>query len=229
VAERRILTLVASDANGQSVSARAVRDKRVVRKLLLGDWHPLLRDPLDLARLSFAIAAVLFLLAGKSDAAFALTLGFAVLVVAQRLNVPRRFDALFIFGVGLSTWGNAANLFDAIDKYDNFVHFIFPMSSVPVLYVLNLRLGVVRDISEETDFRHRVGLVVFAAMAGLSLGALYEVYEYVIYNWLDADIEIGYADTIWDMTLDTGGALLGGLLLWVWASQRWPTERSPAV
>jgi len=41
---------------------RVERFRRRLRWLLLGDWHPLLRDPLDLLRLSFAVSSVAFLL-----------------------------------------------------------------------------------------------------------------------------------------------------------------------
>ena len=213
----------------ESVDEELSRRERMVRKALLGDWRPLLRDPLDAARLSFVVAGVLYLLAGKADSAFALLLAFVVLMVAWRLRLPRVFDALFIVGVGLSAWGNAAGLFDRIDKWDNLVHFIFPMSAVPVLYVLNVRLGLLPELAEVKQPRHRLALVVFAVMAGVSAGAFYEIYEYVINNWLGADIEIGYADTIWDLTLDGAGALLGGTVLMSWAATNWPTVREPAT
>ena len=54
---------------------------------------------------------------------------------------------------------------------DNLVHFVIPMTSVPVLYVMLVRLGLVRDMSEEQHPRHRLGLVFFAMLVGLSIGA----------------------------------------------------------
>ena len=98
-----------------------------------------------------------------------------------------------------------------------------------MLYVLFVRLGLLPELAEVNQPRRRLALVLFAVMAGVSAGAFYEIYEYVIYNWLSADIEIGYADTIWDLTLDGVGALLGGALLMAWAATNWPTERQPAT
>jgi uncharacterized membrane protein YjdF len=202
-----------------------VTRERSLRKLLLGDWHPQLREPLDWARLSFAVAGVGFLLAGSLEPGLRLIFTFFVVMVVERLRVPRWADALFMFGVGLAAWGDAANLFGKVDKWDNIVHFVFPMSAVPVLYVLNVRLGLLPELAAVDRPRQRFALVLFAVMVGLSLGALYEIYEYVAYHWLSADIVIGYADTIFDLTQDALGALLGGALLWVWAANNWPTER----
>jgi hypothetical protein len=198
---------------------------RLLRKAILGDWHPLLRDPLDLLRLSFAVAVLLFLVAGSFEYAVRLAGTFLLLMLAQRLRMPRLFDLLFIVGMTLQAWGNALRLFENVYWWDNLVHLSIPFSSVPVLYVLGLRLGLLPDIAEEEHPRHRLGLVLFAMMSGLSIGALYEIYEYVAVHWLDAPLSIGYSDTIFDLTLDTAGSFAGGVLLMLWASARWGTER----
>ena len=201
----------------------------MLRRAVFGDWHPLLRDPLDLLRLSFAAAAVGFLLAGSFEYAVRLAGTFVLVVVAQRLRMPRLFDLLFIVGMWLQAWGNALRLFEDVYWWDNLVHLVVPFASVPVLYVLLVRLGLLHhEITEEGHpMLHHLGLAIFAVSTGLSIGALYEVYEYVANRWLNAPIAIGYADTIFDLTLDALGALAGGLLLILWASARWGTERRP--
>lgn len=202
---------------------------RLLRKALFGDWHPLLRDPLDLLRLSFAGASVAFGLAGSVEYSLRLAGTFLLVVAAQRLRLPRLFDLLFIVGMWLQAWGNALRLFENIDWWDNLVHLVVPFSSVPVLYVLLVRLGLLHhEITEEGHpLRHHLGLAIFAVAIGLSIGAIYEIYEYVAVNWLDAPLAIGYSDTIFDLTLDTLGALAGGGLLMLWATGRWGTERRP--
>ena len=203
------------------------RRLRVLRKAVFGDWNPYLRDPLDLLRLSFAAAAVIFLLAGSLEYAVRMAGTFLLVAAAQRLRIPRLFDLLFIVGMGLQAWGNAGRLFEDIDWWDNLVHFVVPATSVPVLYVLNWRLGVLPGMAEEQNPRQRVGLVLFAIMSGLSIAALYEVYEYVAVNWLGVGLAIGYSDTIFDLALGFGGAIAGGLLLMLWSAEHWATERQP--
>ena len=210
---------------GPTAASPRARRQRLLRRVLFGDWHPYLRDPLDLLRLSFAAAAVVFFLAGSLEYAVRMAITFVALVAAQRLRMPRLFDLLFIIGMGLQAWGNAAGLFDDIDWWDNLVHLVLPASSVPVLYVLNWRLGLLPEMAAARRPRQRLGLVVFAMLNGLSAAALYEIYEYVAVNWLDGPQEIGYSDTIFDLTLGVGGAFGGGLLLLLWSAERWPTGR----
>ena len=228
---------------GRVEEQQADRRERWVRNLIFGDWHPLLRDPLDLLRLSFAAAAVGFLVAGRPDKAWHLFLNFLVVVAARRLNMPWRWDLLFILAWGTQAWGNAADLFnlnyctsvrlgrdnDVCLGYDNFVHFLIPLASIAPLYTLGLRLGVLPDISKETGWRHRSGTVLFAALGAMAIETFNEIWEYVAVNWLGQNLQIGYSDTIHDMALGVVGSLAGGMLIWVWAANRWPTERKPMV
>ena len=217
----------ATPRESRAAAVRADRRALLLRKAMFGDWHPLLRDPLDLLRLSFALAAVAFGLAGSYEYSIRLAGTFLLVVAAQRLRLPRLFDLLFIVGMWLQAWGNALRLFENIDWWDNLVHLVVPFSSVPVLYVLLLRLGLLHHRMTDAGhpMRHHIGLAIFAVSTGLSIGAVYEVYEYVANRWLDAPIAIGYADTIFDLTLDAVGSLAGGLLLMRWASARRGTER----
>jgi hypothetical protein len=211
---------------GEDDRARTSRRRRLVR-LVFGDWHPLLRDPLDLLRLSFGVAAVLFFLAGSLEYGVRLAGTFLLLVVAQRVRLPRLFDFLFIVGMALQAWGNAGRLFEDISWWDNLVHFVIPATSVPVLYVVQVRLGLLPPMAEARRPRQRLGFVLFAVTTGIAIGAIYEIYEYVANRWLGAPIAIGYADTIFDLTLNAGGALLGGLVLMLWSAERWSSERGP--
>lgn len=52
---------------GHAAPPAGVRGASWLRRALFGDWHPLLRDPLDLLRLSFAIAAIAFFIAGSTE------------------------------------------------------------------------------------------------------------------------------------------------------------------
>jgi len=168
---------------------------------------------------------------------------FLIVVAAKRLNMPRLFDLLFILGWGTQSWGNAAGLFNLNDctnirlgktnhlclGYDNFVHVVIPLTSIAPIYVLGLRLGVLPDIGKETVWRQRLGTVLFPVLGVMSIEYLNEIWEYIAVNWLDLKLQIGYSDTIHDMALGVLGSVAGGVLLWVWAARRWPTERAPGV
>jgi len=220
---------------------RAEQQWRWLRKLLFGDWTPVLRDPLDLLRLSFAAAGVGFLLTGHPAIAGHMVVDFLVAVAAGRLNMPRLFDLLFLLGWGTQAWGNAAGLFHLNEctsirlgkanhvclGYDNFVHIVVPLTSIAPVYVLGLRLGVLPDLSQETAWRARLGTVLFAVLGVTAIEYVNEIWEYVAVNWLGLNLQIGYSDTIHDMALGILGSVAGGALVWVWAAKRWPTERRP--
>jgi hypothetical protein len=85
--------------------------KRGFTLVFLRDWHPILRDPLDLFRLSFPIGAVVYALTGDWDAAVRLAApGLAVFLV-RAIDVPRPVDWTFCAAMFFQGWGNALHLF----------------------------------------------------------------------------------------------------------------------
>ena len=124
-----------------------VRLKKGLALVFLRDWHPVLRDPLDLVRLSFPIGAAIFAVQGDWDAAVRLFLpGLAVFACGRSMSHVRRLGlraAMFFQG-----WGNALHLFSGFWWYDNSVHITLPMSLAPILYIGFARLDVVPDTSE---------------------------------------------------------------------------------
>ncbi len=62
------------------------------RTLLLGDWHPLIRDGIDLLRLGVLGGAVAFTLAGEVKGAVVLGLLGTVTLLARLVNLPRVYD-----------------------------------------------------------------------------------------------------------------------------------------
>jgi len=216
-----------------------------LRWLIFGDWHPVLRDPLDLLRLSFGAAALIFLLRGNVEFFVRFTGAFLVLVAVHRLRVPQLFDLLFIIGLGLSIWGTYFHLSVTANYcfrdvtlgtrgynhlcvgWDKLVHLVLPTASVPVLYILGLRLGLVPDLAEETKPRLELGLILYGVMSCVCVCTIYEIYEYVDVWWFSGPLNIGFSDTIMDLVNAVIAGLLGGTILAVWSKRHWPTDRQP--
>ncbi|HEX3292898.1 MAG TPA: hypothetical protein VHR38_04095 [Solirubrobacterales bacterium] len=74
------------------MEAHFARVKTGLAEIFLGDWHPVLRDPLDLFRLSFVVGAVIFALQGDWDAAVRLFLPAVAVLAVRALNIPRPID-----------------------------------------------------------------------------------------------------------------------------------------
>jgi hypothetical protein len=189
------------------------------------DWSGPVRDPLDLLRLTFLVGALVALALGDLNSALRLGLTFGLTVLARQISLPRPFDLAFLIGMSLQAWGNAFSLFEDIGWYDKVVHFVLPMAVAPLFYILLIRLNAVPDLAADTDARHHAGIVLITVSLGFAFGALYEIYEYVAVKLLNANLGIGYEDTITDLADDLLGSLLGGVLLVIWARFGWATSR----
>jgi hypothetical protein len=195
----------------------------------LGDWHPLLRDPLDLVRLSFRVGAVVFALLGDWDAFVRLLIPGLLVFLVRALDVPRPIDWLFCVAMVFQGWGNALHLFSRFWWYDNTVHITLPASLAPILYIGFSRLDVVPDPAARIGGTSEVaGMALIAASLGVSAASGYEIYEWVVDNWFGQHLFIGETDTITDLADGFVGAAIGGALLALWALARYTSRRLPA-
>jgi hypothetical protein len=195
------------------------------RTLLYGEWHPLVRDPLDIARIAFVAGFLVLLLLGESGAINAGVTAAAVVGV-RFLRLPRLFDLAFIVAMALTGWGEALRFYDRFGYYDVFVHFLVPLLGAPVVYIALARLDTLPDPSDARGSRrHLTGLFVVTLAFGLAIGAAWEVLEWTSDELLGTELTGGEGDTIGDLVADAAGALCGGVLLVVWTTSGWGTVR----
>jgi hypothetical protein len=195
------------------------------RTLLLGDWTPVLRDGIDLLRLAILGAALWYALAGDAGAAAVLAVMGVITLVARAVNLPRIYDLSVTLGMALQGFGEVWGLYDRFVRFDDLVHFTLPMLTAPVVYIALARLDVVPDPRDETHLRHYVGIAVVTAALGITVGALWEVYEWRSDAWLGTDLSEGNDDTNGDLVRDSLGSLAGAALLVVWARFGWGSVR----
>jgi hypothetical protein len=194
-----------------------------------GDWHPFLRDALDIVRLSFGVGAIIFALQGDWDAFVRLLLPGLLVFLIRTLDVPRPVDWLFCTAMFFQGWGNALHLFSEFWWYDNLVHITLPASLAPILYIGFSRLDVVPDPSQRVGGASEVvGMGLVAACFGVTAAAGYEIYEWVVDHWFGQHLFIGETDTITDLADGFLGAGIGGALLAVWAVARYTSRRLPS-
>jgi hypothetical protein len=195
------------------------------RRLLLGDWHPWLRDPIDVLRGLLVVGAVAFALAGDGKGV-ALLGGAAVVAWAVRpLLLPRAYDLALVLALTLQAWGEALGLYDSVAWFDNVVHFTLPFFGAPTLYIVLARLDVVPDPKDETHVRHYVGIAIVAFALGVALGGLWEIAEWGSDNTLGSSLQIDNDDTVGDLIADSLGAACGSALLVCWARWGWGSVR----
>lgn len=195
------------------------------RKLLLGDWTPLVRDGIDLLRLALVIATGAALVAGNVGGAlaFGFAAGFALL--ARLVNLPRPYDFGFVLVLTLHAAGEAFGWYDSLEWFDRVVHVVLPCLVAPVLYIGLARLEVLPDPRDDTHARHYVGMAIVTFCLGMAVGGLWEIIEFSSDGMLDTALSEGNSDTVGDLVADAAGSALGALLLVAWARWGWGSVR----
>lgn len=192
---------------------------------MLGDWTPVIRDGIDVLRLIILGGAVYFAVEGEfGRATFLLGLG-AITLLARLINLPRIYDLSLTVGMALQGFGETFGFYDRYLRFDDLVHFTLPMLTAPVIYIALARLEVVPDPRSETHLPHYVGIAVVTAALGVTVGALWEIYEWRSDAWFGTTLSEGNDDTNGDLVRDTLGSLAGAGLLVAWARFGWGSVR----
>ncbi len=195
------------------------------RRLLLGDWTPVVRDGIDVLRLLLLGGAVGYALAGRGGAAALLAFLGAVTLLARLVNLPRVYDLSLTLAMALQGFGEVWGLYDRFVRFDDLVHVTLPLLTSPVVYIALARLDVVPDPRDETHARHYVGIAVVTAALGIAIGGLWEIWEWRSDAWFGTQLSESNDDTNGDLVRDTIGALIGAALLVVWARFGWGSVR----
>lgn len=197
------------------------------RRVLHGDWHPLLRDPIDVLRLNFVAGAIVMFSLGDIHAAMQLVFSAVAVLLVRAADPPRRFDFAFIVAMTLNGWGDALGLFNSISWYDNLVHITLPLAVGPIAYLALFRLDVVPAFTAENTHRHRLGMGIIAMALGVFAACVYEIYEWFVDTVFGAHLFISESDTVNDLADGILGAAVGGLLLAALARTNTPVLRLP--
>jgi hypothetical protein len=196
---------------------------------LVGDWSRAVRDPLDLLRALPLIGAVVAILTGDTAHVGELLGGFLLVLIPRVLNVQRPFDLAFQIGVNLAIWGNVFGIFDAIYGYDKAVHFLLPCGTAMLGYILLCHLRLVPDLAEDAGLHDRIAMVVITLAFGLTIGGIFEIWEWLSNAVFGTEMYVSYGDSIADLIDDALGALMGGVILVLWTGRGWSTWRTPGA
>jgi uncharacterized membrane protein YjdF len=176
----------------------------------------------------FSIAGLgtllLYLLAREAvDSGFTNYWGYMVFQIAITLAVIIAVEAIFQPEGGLSwythlvvvltTWfdtlGTAAHMYDRYPVYDKITHFAGGVAITAAAACL-LRCFYLRGwLSWSLTTR-----LALAVTVSVSIGGIWEVYEYLGDILFDTGRHAGSLDTIYDLISDTTGSLVSALLMW---------------
>jgi hypothetical protein len=147
---------------------------------------------------------------GKAMVARALTYPLSALIVPLAwLAVRRRatsgypyaLDTLIVLPFLVDMAGNAVNLYDRVEWWDDAMHFVNWAILVAGFGQLLVRLPIGRFAT----FAHAVGF-------GATTAVLWELAEYVAFIRHSSELATAYTDTVGDLSLGLGGSILAGAL-----------------
>lgn len=202
---------------------RWLRNPRTQR-LLLGDWNPIIRDPIDVLRGALLVGSVLLIILDKNVEAAPLVT--VLIVLAPRLlDMPRPFDLAVVLGMSIQAWGNLFDFFNRFDWYDDVVHFVLPMLTCSATYIALAQFEIVPHPGRSRLRRREAGVFLVTFLIGLGFASLYEIYEAGADAILGSQLQDSLADTNTDLLFGALGAAIGGLLLVEWWRRGWGTIR----
>jgi len=140
--------------------------KHAFALVFLRDWHPVLRDPLDVFRLSFPIGAFVYALLGDWDTAVRLAAPGVAVFLVRAIDVPRPVDWVFSAAMFFQGWGNALHLFSRFWWYDKQPPALFPATLLAAAG--GLAFGTVEGAALAWPGAVLGGLVAFAAARTLA-------------------------------------------------------------
>jgi hypothetical protein len=181
-----------------------------------------LRRPLDAGEVVADVVRLLGLVSGivaglvfgpVQFAVFSLALiGF---VAPRFLGVRPAVDVLTGLVLLVAAWGSALDLYVLAGPIDIPVHLLLNGLLAALAVVALTRLGVLPPLP-------RGARIVVTTSIGVVLGVLWEIGEWAGNRFVDADIFVGYDDTVGDLAIGGLGALLAGLAMpWVLSDSRW--------
>jgi hypothetical protein len=198
------------------------------RLLLLGDWNPIIRDPIDVLRAALLVSAVLLILLDKNVEAAPLVTVLIVLI-PRFANMPRIYDLAVVVAMSIQAWGNLFDFFDRIHGYDKVVHLLVPMLTSTATYVLLAQLDVVLHPARRVLARQEIGTFLITFLIGLGYASLYEIYEFFADSVLGTTLQKSLGDTNGDILAGAIGAACGAGLMLLWVHRGWTmTRRLPA-
>lgn len=137
-------------------------------------------------------------------------LAASIAFVAFEDRLPTLFDLLFVSSALVNAIGWAWDYYTTVWGYDELVHFY-------TTFAVTLSLGYLTFYAVRSHFRtHRTHFVLVIASFGVSIGALWEIFEWLILVKLTNPVE--------DLVMDTLGAILAGFIA-AWALGAEPDEQ----
>ncbi|MEJ3404830.1 hypothetical protein WDJ51_08800 [Rathayibacter sp. YIM 133350] len=177
----------------------------------------MLRSPIgaeraaDALRILGALSIVVAGIGWGPLAAATAALGSFGTLFPRLLGLRPSVDITFAVAALVAAWSSVLDIYLTVRWWDIPMHLITNGMIAALAYLLLVRLGLVADAAE---LSHPVAsAVVLTTALGIALGVVWEIAEFLGHTFIDANIYVGYADTIGDLAVDAAGALIAGFAM----------------
>ncbi|GAA2179840.1 hypothetical protein GCM10009847_15520 [Leucobacter tardus] len=168
-----------------------------------GDW---VADGLRAVGVLGVIGAAIW---GSLTDAGILAFVLPALMLPRFVGARSGFDIAFSITVLIAAWSNVWDLYRSFLGWDTIVHLVCTGVLAPMAYLLLARLRIVPAPAESTFLRRTA--ITHSALIGFAVSALWELVEWVGFEYVTEDIYTTYDDTIGDMAAGGLGALIVGI------------------
>lgn len=141
-------------------------------------------------------------------AGLSLTFAAAAMFLPRLLGVRPGLDIAMGIVVLVAVWSSVLNVYVSTRWWDLPVHFFTNGLFAALSYIGLVRLRILTDAA--TLSRPRMSAAVMTTALGLSLGVLWEIFEWFGHTFIDGNIFVGYVDSIGDLVWGGAGALVAG-------------------
>jgi hypothetical protein len=144
-------------------------------------------------------------------ALFMLVLGGSVL--PRALAAPATLDLSYCATLLVAAWAAELDWYLAVGWLDVVVHAAATGLIAAVAHLALVGVGGAAGPDEGRLRRPRLGSAVVTTALGVSFAVVWELLEWFGHAHLDDRIQVGYADTLGDVSAGAVGALVAGVLL----------------
>jgi hypothetical protein len=144
-------------------------------------------------------------------ALFMLVLGGSV--VPRALAAPAALDLSYCATLLVAAWAAELDWYLALGWLDVVVHAAATGLIAAMTHLALVRVGAVAPPDGRGLHRPRLGSAVVTTALGVSWATVWELLEWFGHAHLDDRIQVGYADTLGDLSAGAVGAAVAGVLL----------------
>jgi hypothetical protein len=174
------------------------------------------RGPLlgcDVIRLGALVSVVVGLLdhGAVAGALFFLVLGGTM--IPRALGAPPALDASYCISLLFAGWAAVLDWYLHVAWLDVVVHVTVTGLVAAMVHLMLVRVGALPRPDAASLATPRLGAALVTATLGVTLALLWELGEWFGHTYLDPRIQVGYTDTVGDLTSGAVGAVAAGVLL----------------